>query len=333
MRTLFIISFIILIGPNTFSQRTPEMFLTALPDPPSSACELSKDGMVKFSNKIWEVQEQLREEIEKRKEEIGRHLEVDKTKMLQNLAGQTGLSAADMAKLQGGGQLSEAEGMALANRMMGQQYNMSVEEAKKVGKMGKEGQKAWAEGYSAEMMAEAQADPGKFKDGQTKNKKIFDLAAEQSQLATQLQAEESIIQNRLDEINKKDSVEKKMLNELLAPLQIEAEKYLGVLGVTGAEAAKAHANAMKMYNLRLRYCQTMTPLYTDLVNRRLVAVKANLPLRYRLQEVTDELTAIQTGTKNEKVAPDMMALDSVYRYITFLGSVFKYHPGEKPVNE
>jgi hypothetical protein len=285
-----------------------------------------------FAEKVNELSSQIEEEIEKRKEERSSHLEGDKTKMLQNLASQTGLSAADMAKLQGGGQLSEAEGMALANRMMGQKFNMSVEEAKKVGKMGKEGQKAWAEGYSAEMMAEAQADPDKFKKDQTKNKKIFDLAAEQSKLAAQIQAEESMIQNRLDEINKKDSVEKKRLNEQLAPLQVEADKYLGVLGVTGAEAAKAHAIAMRMYNLRLKYCELMTPLYIDIVNRRLVSVKNSLPLLYRLQEVTDDMTAAQTGTKNEKVAPDLMALDSVYRYITFLGNVFKYHPGEKPVN-
>jgi len=333
MKLMFTLSLLLLFNWCAFSQKSPEFFLGNMPSAPSGTCGMSSANISPFAEKVNELSSQIEEEIEKRKEEIRSHLEVDKTKMLQNLAGQTGLSAADMAKLQGGGQLSQAEGMALANRVMGQKYNMSVDEAKKVGKMGKEGQKAWAEGYSAEMMAEAQADPDKFKNGQTKNKKIFDLVAEQSQLASQLQAEESIIQNRLDEINQKDSVEKKMLNELLAPLQIEAEKYLGVLGVTGAEAAKAHANAMKMYNLRLRYCQTMTPLYIDLVNRRLVAVKANLPLRYRLQEVTDELTAIQTGAKNEKVAPDMMALDSVYRYITFLGNIFKYHPGEKPVNE
>ena len=75
----------------------------------------------------------------------------------------------------------------------------------------------------------------------------------------------------------------------------------------------------------------MTPLYIDLVNRRLVAVKADLPLRYRLQEVTDELNAAQAGVKNEKIVPDMMALDSVYRYLIFLGDVFKYSPGDKPI--
>jgi hypothetical protein len=332
MRTLLIISFVILIGTNAFSQQTPEFFLGNSPSPPSGVCNMSSEASKPFTEKISELSSQIKEGIEKRKEEISSHLEGNKTKMLQNMAGQMGLSASEMAKLQSGAQLSEAEGMALANRVMGQKYNMSIEEAKKVGKMGKEGQKAWAEGYSAEMMAEAQADPDKFKKDQTKNKKIFDLAAEQSKLAAQIQAEESMIQNRLDEINKKDSVEKKRLNEQLAPLQVEADKYLGVLGVTGAEAAKAHAIAMRMYNLRLKYCELMTPLYIDIVNRRLVSVKNSLPLLYRLQEVTDDMTAAQTGTKNEKVAPDLMALDSVYRYITFLGNVFKYHPGEKPVN-
>jgi predicted transcriptional regulator len=326
MKLLFTISFLFLFATIAFSQKTPESFLGMLPSPPSGICGMSSANSSPFAEKVNELSSQIEEEIEKRKEERSSHLEGDKTKMLQNLASQTGLSAADMAKLQGGGQLSEAEGMALANRMMGQKFNMSVEEAKKVGKMGKEGQKAWAEGYSAEMMAEAQADPDKFKKDQTKNKKIFDLVAEQSQLATQLQAEESIIQNRLDEINQKDTVESKRLNELLAPLEAEAN-------ATTISEARLNAITLQMYSLRLKYCQIMTPLYVDLVNRRLVIVKANLPLKYRLQEVADELTAVQTGAKNEKVAPDLMALDSVYRYIIFLGNVFKYYPGEKPTNQ
>ena len=333
MRILLILIFVILIGTNTFSQRTPEMFLTALPDPPSSACELSKDGRASFSNKIGEVQDQLLEAIGKRKEEYTGFAKDNNKKLQEKMASEMGLSAADMAKLQSGGQMSQEQAMALANRMMGQQYNMSVGEAKSLGKMSKEGQKAWAEGYSAEMTAEAQANPDKFKNGQAKNKKLFDLAAEQNQLATQIQAEEAMIENRLEEINKKDSVEKKKLNEQLAPLQVEAEKYLGVLGVTGADAAKAHAVAMKMYNLRLTYCEIMTPLYIDLLKRRLVSVKANFTLRYRLQEVTDELTAAQTGAKGEKVESDLMALDSVSRYLASLEQVFKYTPGDKPTND
>jgi hypothetical protein len=326
MKLMITFSILFLFNWCAFSQKTPESFLGIMPSPPSGICGMSSANISPFAEKVNKLSSQIEEEIKKRKEERSSHLEDDKTKMLQNLAGQTGLSAADMAKLQGGGQLSEAEGMALANRMMGQKYNMSVEEAKKVGKMGKEGQKAWAEGYSAEMMAEAQADPDKFKKDQTKNKKIFDLVAEQSQLATQLQAEEAIIQNRLDEINQKDTIERKRLNELLAPLEAEANS-------TSISEARLKAIALQMYSLRLRYCQIMTPLYVELVNRRLVIVKANLPLKYRLQEVSDELTAIQTGAKNEKVAPDLMALDSVYRYITFLGNVFKYYPGEKPDNQ
>ena len=332
MRTLLILIFVILIGTNTFSQRTPEMFLSALPDPASAACELSNDGRASFSNKIGEVQNQLLEEIGKRKEEYTDFAKDNNKTLQEKIASDMGLSPADMAKLQNGGQMSQEQAMALANKMMGQQYNMSVGEAKNLGKMGKEGQKAWAEGYSAEMTAEAQANPDKFKNGQAKNKKLFDLAAEQNQLTTQIQAEESMIEKRLEEINKKDSVEKKRLNEQLAPLQVEADKYLGVLGVTGANAAKSYAIALKMYNLRLAYCELMTPLYIDLLKRRLVSVKANFILRYRLQEITDELTAAQTGAKDEKVEPDMMALDSVSRYLTSLEQVFKYSPGDKPTN-
>jgi len=329
MKILFTFSFILFLALNSFSQQTPEMFLSRIPAPPAEACTMSKENRDNFSNKFGEVQEQLTEEMKTRKEEYAKFAGNNKEKMLQNMAGQTGLSAAETAKLQSGGQLTEAEGMALANKMMGQKYNMSVEEAKNLGKMGKAGQKAYAEGLSTEMMADAQANPDKYKRDQTKDKYMFDLAAEQSKLATQIQAEESIIQNRLDEINKKDSVEIKRLREQLAPLEVEADKFVGVMGEAAtAGASQSDKIAMKMYNLRLKYCEVMTPLYIDLVNRRLVAVKANLPIRYRLQEVTDQLTAAQTGVKIEGIAPDLLALDSVYRYLIFLGDAFKYTPGD-----
>jgi hypothetical protein len=77
----------------------------------------------------------------------------------------------------------------------------------------------------------------------------------------------------------------------------------------------------------------MTPLYTDFLGRRLVAVKANLPNRYRLQEITDDLTAAQTGVKKGKIAPDLMALDSISRYLTLLADLFRFHPGDKPTQK
>ena len=332
MKTLLPICLIFLLALSAFSQKTPEFFLGNLPAISTGVCGMTSAGIDNFSKKVEEVSDPLKETISQRKQEYKEFVGENKDQMMQNMASQSGLSAADMAKLKAGGQLTEAEGMALANKMMGQKYNMSVGEARNVGKMSKEGQKAWAEGYSAEITADAQANPDKFNKDQKKNKNMFDLAAEQTKLARQIQAEEAKFQNLLDEINLKAADESKKLGVQLEPLLEESRKINDGEGSTAADAAHGYALALKMYDLKLKYCELMTPLYTDFLTRRLLSVQANLPVRYRLQEITDDLTAAQTGVNKGKIAPDLMALDSISGYLTLLADLFRFHPGEKPTN-
>lgn len=330
MKTLFTFSFVICFVLGSISQTTPEAFIAGIPVPPNEVCTMSKDSRENFSGKIEALQEQLTEEIKTRKEEYKNFAGNNNEKIQQNMAGQMGLSPAEMAKLQKGGKMSQAQAMEMANKMMGQQNNMSVDEAKKMSKMSKEDQQGYAEGMTTGMMADAQANPGKYKTGQKKDMQMYELAAEQTKLAQQIQAEDAKIQKQLAEINSKDLVEKKKLDEQLAPLKEELDKINDGEGSTAADAAHAYAVAMKMYNLELKYCELMTPIYTDFLNRHLVSVKTNLPVCYRLQEITDQLTAAQTGVKIDEIAPDLIALDSISRYLTLLKEAFRFAPMEKP---
>jgi hypothetical protein len=330
MKRITIFCYALLSSVFSFSQQTPESFLGHVPAIPSNVCGISSAGQKSFSVKAEEVSDQIKEAISRRKQEYKDFVGDNKDQMIQNMAGQSGLSAADMAKLKNGGQLSQAEAMTLANKMMGEKYNMSVGEAKNLGKMSKEGQKAWAEGYGTEMMADAQANPDKYNKDQKKNKNMYDLASEQTQLAQQIQAEEAKFQNQLEEINQKAAEERLKLDVQLAPLIKESEKINDGEGSTAADAARGYAFALKIYELRLKFCELMTPFYTDFLSRRLLSVKINLPNHYRLQEITDNLTAEQTGIKKGKMTPDLMALESISRYMTLLADLFRFSPGDKP---
>jgi hypothetical protein len=219
--------------------------------------------------------------------------------------------------------------MEMANKMMGQN-NMSVEDAQKLSKMSKEDQQKYAEGMTGAMMADAQENPGKYNTGQKKDKQMYELAAEQTKLAQQIQAEDAKTQKQLDEFNSKVQIEKKKLDEQLSPLLEELDKINDGEGSTEADAAHSYALRIKVYNLKLKYCELMTPIYIDFLNRNLISVKSNLPVRYRLQEITDQLTSAQTGVKIEGVPSDLMALDSITHYMTLLGDVFRFSPGDKP---
>jgi hypothetical protein len=318
MKTFLTFSFILFLALSAFSQKTPEFFLGNLPAIPSGVCSMSSADKNSFSDKVSELSSQIKEEIEKRKAEITGHGEVDKTKMLQNMADQTGLSATEMAKLQSGGQLSEAEGLALANRMMGQQYNISVEEAKNVGKMGKEGQKAWGVEYSAEMMADAQANPDKYKADQVKIKNMYELVKEKKELTENHLAMSSKFTQQFKELENDTSE-----NQTLRNISKWTSEWYGMSGVDYGQGSKMDALAKKIKSAKIDYCNNFTPRFFEIYRQYLTYVKKNLPDYYRMEELEFQIMEAQTKVNNPS-EPGLLALQIVSDYVNSLKNVFKY---------
>ena len=333
MKSLFIFCLVIFFATTSFSQRSPESFLAGIPDPPASACDNTVKEREKYETKVNDLADQLKDEISKRKEERQEFMDDNEEKMMQNMAGKMGLSAGDKAKMKKGAQISEADAMEMAEKMMGSQYNMSVGEAKSLSKMSKEGQEAWGEAYAAEMMANAQANPQKVNADMGKNKNMFDLVSEQKSLTDKLLAQGKKVQKQLKEMNSKDSIEKIRLDKLLEPLKEEFDDIN--LGEGSEEADWAHALAVriKMWGHQRTYCLKMTSVYVDILTQYRVALEANLSDHYRLQEITDELMQMQTGTTVKMVAPDLMAFESLSEYVTMLRDLFQFYPGEEPNND
>jgi len=238
-----------------------------------------------------------------------------------------------MAKMNKGGQLSEAEAMAMADKMMKEKYNMSLGEAKNLEKMGKEGKQAWGEAYGTEVMADAQANPNKFNADQAKNMKTFDLAAEQTRLVQQIQAEGNKFYKQMNEINTKDSLEKIKLERNIAPLVAVLNTINDGEGSTETDAARAYGLLMKIYEFHRDYCGVMATIYVDFLVRRLASVKMNLPVHYRLQEITDKQTSLQTGVEIKGMTPDLMAWQSISDYLSQLDDIFRFNRMEKPTRD
>ena len=100
---------------------------------------------------------------------------------------QYGVSQADIEKMKNSKNMTAAEKQALANKMMSQQTNMSMEEVQNLGNMSDAGKKAYAEAYATEAMATSQADPKQ----QAKNENVksqYDLVASQQAASSKVSA-------------------------------------------------------------------------------------------------------------------------------------------------
>ncbi len=332
MKILTAITFVLCTFLNAYSQKSPEYCLGKMPELPRTACDMRAVDRDEYLDKVSQLSDLLREEIQLRKEAREAFVAENTDKMRQNMASQMGMSKGDMEKLKNGGELSEKEAMAMAAKMMKTKSGISLAEAKNLGNMSEADKKAWAEGHSAELMAKTQANPGQALVDMNKNQKMFDLAMEQKRLIDKIGASESAIQGQLQEMKTKDIEEKDKLDKLLAPLWEEERKINDGEGSTMADVAYSRAVMLKIYGHQLVYCEKMTPLILDILQRDLSRIKASLPDCYRLQQIADEQMKAQTGVEIKTIAPDLLAMESLTAHINLMKDVFRFIPMEKPGN-
>jgi hypothetical protein len=320
MKALITIFIVLILGIfNCFSQATPEYFIGLVPALPGNACTMKSSEKSDYLNKVSELSDQIKIEISKRKKALDKSISGNTEKMQQNMVQDMGLSPADIAKMKNGGKMSQAEAMALADKVMKNKYNMSVGEAKNVQKMSKEGKQAWGEAYSAEMMADAQANPEKYKADQTKNMNLFELVKEKKELAEKHLAMSSKFQQEFQELENDTSE-----NKTLRDISKWTSEWYGMTGVDYGQGPKMTALANRIKAAKISYCNKLTPQFFDIYQRYLTYIKTSLPDFYRMEELEFKIMAAQTKVNNKPSEPGLMALQIVSEYISKLSDVFKY---------
>lgn len=326
MKAIFTISFVIVFVTSTFSQESPESFLATLPALPKGACEITREARENYVNNVLDLTEQLSSELSRRLEERRLFMEENSEKMQQHQLRERGLSSADLSRIEKQGGLSEAEAMAMMEKMTGSQFNMSVDEMQNLGEMSAQEQEAWAQAHAAKMMANPQQNQG-VRDN---NRKFFDQSMELKALGEKLAVSMADFEKKLGELNLKDARDKAKLEQLIAPLEIELRGINEGEGSTEADGANICRLRLKIYKLREDYCLMMTPVFFNLLEKNLVTLRLNIPDHYRYQVMSDEMTKDKTGVDFKILAPDLMAWESLVNHVNLLKDVFRFYPGEKP---
>jgi hypothetical protein len=312
MKVTFTILFLFLA--TTFMQAqivNPEIVVIEMPVITINVCK--KEMREQFLKQVYKLKTEVEEEITRRKADAKRNKQGFNEQASKNMSNQAGVpvSDADMQKMKNA---SKEEKQVMAMAMMQQNMNMPVDEAKKASKMSKEGQAAYGDAMSTEMMANAQANPDKNKAANKNNMSMAEMAMEQGQIAQKIQLKTQKFDEQLEEFNilkeKIQIIYDSCLNKIEKDYR-EKESYS--LGSEYYESIK-----MQRETCYQNYCGYLTPKYASILLERFNTIVALGDDYNRLDVLEGELASATSGSKKEIYEPGFKYLEALMDYIVHL---------------
>jgi hypothetical protein len=307
MTILFFFMAIMLIQAQT----NPELVVIEMPVITISVCK--KEVREQFLKRVDKLKTEVADEISRRKADAKKSQKGFDEQAAKNMSNQAGypVSDADMQKMK---KASKEEKQAMAMAMMNQNMNMPVDEAKKAGKMSKEGQAAYGEAMSSEMMAGAQANPDKNKAANKNNMSMAEMAMEQSQLVQKIQLKSQKFDEQLIEFNKLKEKNRIVYDSCLSKVEREyANKENHTLGDEYYESIKLQKETCYQ-----TYCGFLTPKYASILLERFNTIVALGDDYNRMDVLENELSSATAGSKKQISEPGLKYLEALMDYIVHL---------------
>jgi hypothetical protein len=302
-----------------------------LPSPPPEVCiEGENDAKTAFIQKIVEIRDLLTDEIARRKDEIEAKMESNEGKMMQNAMARSGVSPGLMQQMmalekQSKGASGEqkkaydAKKKAMVDQMMQEKMNISMGEVENLKKMDKAGQTAWATAYATEKKAEVMADPQTVQKKTATDMKNYQLLTKQRQLTDSLNAQQTKYMKQFQDldIDKNAVALQTQIEGLEKKLNLEYEKQ----NRPNDDAIRSFSNQIR--DLQISYCNLQSPKYLEILSRYKTFMQASIMPYYRLEKLTYQVTASQTGV-DINAEPGLMGLQQVESFLRHLSDIYKY---------
>lgn len=323
MKTILSSLLFALIGflPLTvFAQTTPEAYLGQLPAIPNVACAADTSVVNNFTNRIFTVKAALQETIDQIHNSTQNQEEQIKNQALSSASKQLGLSKNDMEQLQQEN-TEEAQARKIAEKSISKQTGFSLQELEHIGEMSEAEQEKWAQNYASQQMRQTSQQSKTTSRNQGNSSRLFELSKEQQSIGERITAKMNRIAKIFKEVEQQDTIETRKLNAKLPAL--ESQLCSGIC--SPAEVARSKAAEKQIYNLRLQYCQKMSPLQINAISQYLTSIKSLFPDYRRLAEVQNEIARLQFGTF---VPVDLSCYSAVDEYASVLEESYKYWTGK-----
>ncbi|NEW81952.1 MAG: hypothetical protein GZ094_06270 [Mariniphaga sp.] len=310
----------LIIGICVNAQIRPEAFIGMLPGIPGNACVEKLAMRQQYLQQVDSLSELIKTEISRRNKIIKANEKNVQQQAMGNVAQQYGLSDKDMQNAKKGNKMTADEKKALADKMMQNSMNMSVDELKNVKKMSKDGKEAWAQAYSSEAMAAQAADPKKTQDNQLHDMDAYNLINLQKHVLDSLLAIEDKFGKQLAELDN-DTTGLKMLRNI----EKWQQERSSLMGVDYGQGPKMEALTGKIIAEKKAYCNKYSPRYSKMLTQYFDYTKSCMSACYRLEIISAQLTKLQTGV-DMNIEPGQIGIGKVGDYLYRLKSIFKYNP-------
>lgn len=322
MRKVYIMLIAMSIGSLSLAQTRTADYMNRLPALPKDSCNVTKSGTESYLTQVSSLKAQLKSEIDLLNKTVDQYMKSNAGSAQENamkqMSQQYGISQADIEKMKNSKNMTAAEKQALANKIMSQQTNMTMDEAKNVGKMSDAGKKAYAEAYATEAMATNQTDPNQ----QAKNdalKSQYNLVASQQAINSKVSAIGQQIAALYSPIET-DPERQKMLDRMDA----WHNKRMSMTGVDYGQGKQMDSLALLIKNEQIAYCNKYTPKYRAALRKHLGILKTSLPDYQNSGNVLAEVTKAQSGIEMPAGGTEIPALQAIDQYLNALQGVYKY---------
>jgi hypothetical protein len=300
------------------AQNTANEFLGMLPNLNFEPCNASPEQKDKFLAKLHSVDSLIRSQIESDMAESEEFQTEHEEEARINVLMKLGYSREQAEKLKDADNMSEDELMAIANEMMVNKNNVSLEEYQKVSEYDTAAQGRWAQAQSTIYMADVQIDPEKYQKEQVAIKTDIDLQNEIQFQRDKLRAGEDKFRQQIDTLDKQAVIARIKMEERIEALQKELEN---CQNDTQRDMIKE-----RMYQLRIEFCNDFTPRYLQIVDQFKAYIIENVDEYSRFEELQTRSLESQTGIKDPDYKPGAYTKGVVGGYISLLADAFKYAP-------
>lgn len=305
------------------AQTRTQDYMQKIPALPKDSCNATRMSVENFVSGVSFLREELVNEIEGIREAVESHMEsntdVAEENVMNQMSQMYGISQADLEKMKNSKDMTAAEKQALANKMMSQQANMTMEEAKNFSNMSEAGKKAYAEAYAAESMAVAKNDPKQSaKNNYASN--LYQTNTAQQAAYSKINEISSRIAALYNPIEN-DPERQKMLDRMSA-WNSKLTSMMGI--VSDDEAHIMDSLSLRIKNEQIAYCNKYTPQYRSALRKHLQIVKASMPDYKKFGDISAETTKAQTGLDMPAEGKELASLEAIAEYLRSLHEAYKY---------
>lgn len=330
MKNLLFILLFLFSGYFVSSQVMPEAFIGLLPPSPGDACITKTADRGKFKSNVDSISQLINDELDRRNSENEAKAESKESEMKANMMKKSGMSQEDIMRMQAmqkskksGGkeqeEMSEKETDAMVDKMLQENYNVSMGEIKNLDKMDENAKNAWATAYASEKKAEVMADPEKFEKERLQNMNTYELVAEQKRLMDSLNAQQEKFGRMFNKLDEDTSGQVMLRN--ISKWQIELSN---LMGIDYGQGQKMESLSTIIKAEKMRYCSRFSPRYIEILEKYFSFTVSSLQPYYRLELIQNQVTASHTGVDFD-LEKGQLGLIQVKAYLLKLAGVYQYN--------